>query len=85
MNIFKILASGDGSINEPNISAFFAYLIDPYEGHGLGTKMLQRFLAPLFEKYKQEYKELLIQKEDLTKLNYEICWKANLGQKHLGH
>lgn len=35
MNIFKILSSYDGTIKEPNISAFISYLINPYEDHGL--------------------------------------------------
>jgi hypothetical protein len=44
MNIFKILAQGDGTINEPNVSAFLGYLLDPNEDHGLGSKFLERFL-----------------------------------------
>jgi len=28
MNIFKILSSYDGSINEPNISSYLAYLLE---------------------------------------------------------
>lgn len=44
MNIFKILSSYDGSINEPNISAFISYLIDPNEDHGLGFWILNGFL-----------------------------------------
>jgi len=34
MNIFRILSSNDGSINEPNVSSFLAYLLDPNEDHG---------------------------------------------------
>lgn len=37
MNIFKILSSYDGTLKEPNISAFLSYLIDPNEDHGLGN------------------------------------------------
>lgn len=33
MNIFKILASGHGSISETNISAFLGYLLNPNEDH----------------------------------------------------
>jgi len=29
MNIFRILSSNDGSINEPNVSSFLAYLLNP--------------------------------------------------------
>lgn len=44
MNIFKILAQGDGTINEPNVSAFLGYLLDPNEDHGLGSKFLENFI-----------------------------------------
>jgi len=44
MNIFKILANGDGTINEANVSAFLGYLLDPNQDHGLGYEFLQRFL-----------------------------------------
>jgi hypothetical protein len=44
MNIFRILAQGDGSINEPNVSAFLGYLLNPNEDHGLGSVFLQKFL-----------------------------------------
>ncbi|TGL76898.1 PD-(D/E)XK nuclease family protein [Leptospira jelokensis] len=44
MNIFKILASGDGNINEANVSAFLGYLLDPYADHGLGDVLLSRIL-----------------------------------------
>ncbi|MDL2323145.1 PD-(D/E)XK nuclease family protein [Bacteroidales bacterium OttesenSCG-928-A17] len=47
MNIFKTLASGSGSINEPNVSAFLGYLLNPKEDHGLGDAFLRRFLNPL--------------------------------------
>lgn len=60
MNLFKILASGDGVVNEPNISSFYAYLLDPSEGHGLGTRVLQDLLDPLIAiaKNKDDYNEL---------------------------
>lgn len=45
MNIFRILSSYDGSINEPNVSAFLAYLLDPSEDHGLSGILLQEFLG----------------------------------------
>lgn len=47
MNIFKTLASGSGSINEPNVSAFLGYLLNPKEDHGLGDAFLKRFLQHL--------------------------------------
>ena len=44
MNIFKILSSGDGSIKEPNVTAFLSYLLEPNEGHGLNSNFLELFL-----------------------------------------
>ncbi len=41
MNIFKILARGDGSLKEPNISSLIGYLLDPNEDHGLKDKFLK--------------------------------------------
>jgi len=43
MNIFKVLANGDGTLNEANISAFLGYLLDPAADHGLGNQFLLRF------------------------------------------
>ena len=37
MNIFVILANGNGSINEVNILAIIGYLENPYVEHGLGV------------------------------------------------
>lgn len=44
MNIFKVLANGDGSINEANVSAFLGYLLDPGEDHSMGSSFLSRFI-----------------------------------------
>lgn len=44
MNIFKILSSNDGRIDEPNISSFFSYLLNPNEDHGLSFLLLQELL-----------------------------------------
>lgn len=44
MNIFRILSSNDGSINEPNVSSFLAYLLDPNEDHGISSLLLQELL-----------------------------------------
>ena len=46
MNIFKTLASGSGSINEPNVSAFLGYLLNPKEDHGLGDAFLKKIFEP---------------------------------------
>lgn len=55
MNIFKTLASGSGSINEPNVSAFLGYLLNPKEDHGLGDAFLKRFLQHLLENDKLKF------------------------------
>lgn len=50
MNIFRILSSNDGSINEPNVSSFLAYLLDPNEDHGVSSLLLQEILKEFIEK-----------------------------------
>ena len=47
MNIFRILSSNDGSINEPNVSSFLAYLLDPNEDHGISSLLLQEILVDI--------------------------------------
>lgn len=49
MNIFRILSSNDGSINEPNVSSFLAYLLDPNEDHGFSSLLLQSFLSKIVD------------------------------------
>lgn len=49
MNIFRILSSNDGSINEPNVSSFLAYLLDPNEDHGISSLLLQELLNDIAE------------------------------------
>jgi hypothetical protein len=67
MNIFKILANGDGTINEANISAFLGYLLDPYQDHGLGFEFLERFLERVFENQEE--------KVNLRSYDYEILFE----------
>ncbi|MNO60468.1 hypothetical protein D3C76_510810 [compost metagenome] len=69
MNIFKILSSNDGSINEPNVSSFLAYLLDPNENHGLGSKFVESFLSPIILSNKEQYSELIYEDRvrDLSK------------------
>jgi hypothetical protein len=63
MNIFKILASGDGSINEPNVSAFLGYLLNPKADHGLGDELLRKVLNNLYQNNKTSVlKDFLIDK-----------------------
>ena len=63
MNIFKILASGDGSINEPNVSAFLGYLLNPKEDHGIRDELLKKILFNLYlNNRSSSLKEFLIDK-----------------------
>ncbi|PJD98443.1 MAG: hypothetical protein CK427_17090, partial [Leptospira sp.] len=79
MNIFKILSSNDGSINEPNISSFLAYLLDPYEDHGLSSILLKEILKDIKFENKETFKDIftnpkysiLIQPEFPVKLTDE--------------
>lgn len=65
MNIFKILASGDGSINEPNVSAFLGYLLNPKADHGIGDELLKNVLFSLYKRNKESsLKDFLIDKYD---------------------
>lgn len=68
MNIFKILSSGDGSIKEPNVTAFLSYILDPNEGHGLNSKFLEIFLQPIISKEKDLFPDLLY-KDRVTDLS----------------
>lgn len=80
MNIFKILAQGDGSINEPNVSAFLGYLLNPNEDHGLGSRFLEPFLQQHYLKARSENNNSNLEwlnKDDSivdlsTNSNYEI-------------
>jgi len=60
MNIFRILSSNDGSINEPNVSSFLAYLLDPNEDHGISSLLLQELLNDIAE----------VNKDFLTKIQF---------------
>ncbi|MCW7506108.1 hypothetical protein [Leptospira paudalimensis] len=78
MNIFKILASGDGSINEPNVSAFLAYLLDCFEDHGLRDEFLRRILRIFYSlaDTPDSQKYLVKENDEITDLsansNFEI-------------
>lgn len=61
MNIFRILSSHDGSINEPNVSSFLAYLLNPNEDHGLSSLFLQEILNDF----------LILNNKHLSKIKYE--------------
>ncbi len=61
MNIFRILSSNDGSINEPNVSSFLAYMLNPNEDHGLSSLLLQELLNEF----------LLVDSNFLLKIQFE--------------
>lgn len=91
MNIFKILANGDGTLNEANISAFLGYLLNPYQDHGLGFEFLTRFLELLeieeFNPSKFDYGvyfEQAFREKDKSKKIVDIvllCFESSLGDK----
>ena len=47
MNIFKTLATGDGRIDEANVSSFLGYLLDPNEDHGINDELLKALITYL--------------------------------------
>lgn len=65
MNIFKILANGDGNIKEPNITEFLAFILDPSKDHGLGAHLLESFLTPIVFKF-EEFK--FLRKKDIVEV-----------------
>jgi len=90
MNIFKILANGDGTINEANVSAFLAYLLDPKADHTLEYEFLDQFLESIFgdenfntEKYDYEiFLEQAFKEEDKSKNIVDIviiCYSIEKG------
>lgn len=90
MNIFKVLANGDGSINEANVSAFLGYLLDPKADHALGHEFLKAFLEHVisdedFDPEKYEYQvfyEQAFKEGNLAKQIVDIvlvCYTINLG------
>lgn len=92
MNVFKVLANGDGSINEPNISAFLAYLLDPNQDHGLRFEFLCRFLSQVdikdFRPEKYDYEIILEQafRDENSELKKReivdiiiLCFDSNKG------
>jgi hypothetical protein len=86
MNIFKTLASGSGSINEPNVSAFLGYLLNPKEDHGLGDTFLRKFLKPLLDLDKDNLK-FLKDRNLSIRSNFEMvvlleqAFKKDIGKK----
>lgn len=81
MNIFKVLSSNDGSINEPNVTSFLAYLLDPNENHGLGSRFVESFLAPIVLANNEQYKELIFNNRirDLSRNSkYEVRVQAEV-------
>lgn len=67
MNIFKILARGDGSILEPSISAFLGYLVNPSADHGLNDVFLKRLLEKFNDQFFTDLDDLSIHSD-----NYDV-------------
>ena len=81
MNIFKILSSYDGSIKEPNISSFLAYLLDYYEDHGLSDLLLKSLIFDFKEINSDFFKKIKL--NDLTQYEIKINpeYSVFLGNK----
>lgn len=81
MNIFKILSSGDQKLKEPAVTSFLAFLLDPYESHGLKTNFFEYFLKPIVEhpdNY-ETYKDLVFKKKDIANKKKDVIkLKSNL-------
>ena len=75
MNIFKILSSGDGSIKEPNVSAFLGYLLDPNKEHGLKDYLLKIVLEKLNE---NNIITSLMVNEDIVNLTNDSDFKVEV-------
>ena len=91
MNIFKILGNGDGKINEPNVSAFLGYLLNPKADHGLGYEFIKRFLNSSVDNnfYIETYEYEIFFEQAFKKKNEGkeiidiviICYKIPVGEK----
>ena len=81
MNIFKILSSYDGSIKEPNISSFLAYLLDFNEDHGLSDLLLKSILLDFKEVNQNFFNKIKL--ADLTQYDVKINpeYSVFLGNK----
>lgn len=44
MNIFQVLSQGKGRLNEENMSAMLAFLLNPQQSHGIKDLFLKRFI-----------------------------------------
>lgn len=58
MNIFKILSADDGTINEPNVSSFLSYFLDPAEDHGISCMLLQSIIEQFLKKSEDNFKSI---------------------------
>lgn len=81
MNIFKILSSYDGSIKEPNISSFLAYLLDLYEDHGMSDLLLKSVIQDFQELNPKFFEKLKL--FDLSQYDIKINpeYSVFLGNK----
>lgn len=80
MNIFKILSSGDQKLKEPAVTSFLAFLLDPYESHGLKTKFLEYFIGPVVqdEKHYEIYRDLVIKKDGKLKIKSNFIYEFDV-------
>lgn len=72
MNIFKILSSNDGSINEPNISSFLSYLLNPNEDHGFSGLLLQELLGSFLSHNSKAFEKIRFKEKIIDLSRFEI-------------
>ena len=75
MNLFKILANGNGSLNEPNVSAFLGYLLDPSQDHSLNFEFLERF----FSEFIEDSEDFILKRYDYE-IYYEQAFSRGEGR-----
>lgn len=77
MNIFEILSQGKGSVNEENVSAFLAYLLNPNETHGLKNEFFKEFIK-LVDKNLADTDDTL----QLSNIRLEVPFYDKKGNKN---
>lgn len=66
-NIFETLKIERTEIRHSNV---LAWLMDPYETHGLGQKFVQKFISDVYKNNKTMYNKLGIKSEDIFLFDY---------------
>lgn len=68
MNVFKILTRGDGNINEPSVTAFLGYILNPKEEHNIGREFLNLFINNLVTDEENYFNDII----ELSSFNIDV-------------